>query len=203
MRKLKNQKEALEYRLQASTDVAKICDAFITKFGITNFIFAKFDNNNDRVDLCTNQQWLRFYFKNQYKLDISFLDNMWNIENNKKYYWIWPTPSKRKTDILLALHAHNMAHGITVFEKRNNSLFTWCFTTTQENYDIKKIYVKHISELSLFIDQFEEQSDIIIKNCVKIKTVCAYPKVLKNIYKPTMHDKINCFKEQIAQYDYE
>lgn len=187
----------LNYRLQASDHLRSICAEFFRKFGLTDFCYSQFDEQGNQIDLCTNTKWINFYFENRHKIDISVVENMWELENNLMCYWNWPIPSLHQSDIFNALNRHNMSNGLSVFEKHNNQLSIWCFATMPDNTQIRGSYLDNLDEFKLFAREFMRRGKELIDNCTKIKTISSKKKITKDLYQPVMCNSINNFKKQI------
>lgn len=167
--------KAVAYNKEHHGNIFNICKPLFENFEIRTFEYAHFFNNNACIYLSTHTEWHEYFIKN-YARSTFILEHMRKVFNKGIQYHRWDTnhdlPLEKETaEFITNRRKFNLWHDFTIYEHYQDSLVSFTFSTTENNYHINNFYINNIKLLTQFIMYFYQKAASIIKPPPTLKSL--------------------------------
>lgn len=141
--------------LSACQEICEIMLPMLKKHGITVFNYYRMYFDGGMIRLSTERIWTEHFFKKNYANQLTIPESYLAKSLN---YYIWL--AEDCSEILLdAAINFNIANGISIAEKQEDSIEFFCFGSTRDNYQIiNNFYINNLDLLLNYSRYFKEKA---------------------------------------------
>jgi DNA-binding CsgD family transcriptional regulator len=152
-------KGAIEYNSSVNEQFSLLSESILNLFDLTHFIYIKLLDNNKRLYLSNDKNWVEFHIQHELYKDEKHENEVINFNHDlMKKCAIWNEFEKDK--VIDAIGYHGVKNGFMIYDK--NEIFS--FGTKKENTSIAKTYISNFVYFDRFITYFKNAAFNTINN---------------------------------------
>ena len=144
--------------LKVTNDIQMICNPLFTCTPINYFNFVRVYPDGSRLTLCTQTDWMEYYFKNDLYNSSVFIINKECLENRYFFHHAHIDNSV----IQIAASGFNVCYGFAIIKKHKNYIDFYHFATSRDKVEIYNFYLNNLNILERFALFFEEKAHNLI-----------------------------------------
>lgn len=145
---------ALNYNSQVLEKLNHICFPLFKSSCIKSFRYFRVFESGHFLNLSTNHLWLSERIENIPDNGESFHKPLCSASAIQDTFFLWDHNSE---DTVMSLFLkHNIANGVSVYKRKNNSVEAWSFGATKEDTQAHNFYINNLHILKNFISYFNE-----------------------------------------------
>ncbi|MCC8399085.1 MAG: helix-turn-helix transcriptional regulator [Rickettsia endosymbiont of Platyusa sonomae] len=145
------------YNLQI-LDQLKTIASPIENYGIQFLTFRRIYTDGKLIHFSNNEVWLDHSFDHQLWQSTSSLKRISKIGLDKQYAHVWDNNAHTTDHVYNAMYQHNLWHGLTLYDRRQNYVDLWAFATDRNNTEILDFYINELNIIKKFILYLQDKT---------------------------------------------
>jgi DNA-binding CsgD family transcriptional regulator len=152
-------KKFREYLKLTSTDEMNSIIHPLQKLSLNYFLYVRESAEGERIFLTNRSDWNEYFYENEY-YKISPFENP--VEKKFPGIYLWRILRGQEV-FKVAREQFNIAHGITIIQKKDENTEFYHFATGQKNEKIHSVYEQSLNGILHFIQYFKNEAAGLIR----------------------------------------